>query len=68
MAIKMGSVAVGAILGVVGVVGFLQVSASVMNATEVNGPIMSSAFGVYFLAALALLSYGALAGRQPRLP
>lgn len=68
MAAKIASIVVGAALLVIGIAGYLQMNPSVMNATEINGAMMSSALGVYFLAALALVTYGALAGRKPRLP
>lgn len=62
------SIFAGSALIVLGVIGFLQINASVMAATEVNGPLMSSSLGLYFFAALLLVAYGALAGRKPRLP
>ncbi|MDA4136140.1 MAG: hypothetical protein OK449_03960 [Thaumarchaeota archaeon] len=67
-AIKTVSVLVGAALIAVGIAGFLQVNTSVVNATEINGAMMSTGFGLYFFASLALIVYGALAGRKPRLP
>ena len=65
---RIGSIAVGSVLIVVGVGGFLSMNSSVLSGTLVNGPMMGSTLGMYLFGALALVTYGALAGRKPKWP
>lgn len=66
--VRLASIAVGSILCIIGVAGFFSMNARVLDDTLVNGPMMASTLGIYLFVALALIAYGALAGRKPKWP
>lgn len=56
-------VALGGLLVIVGLAGYLSMRPQVISGSLNNGPMMGTALGLWFFVGLALMAYGMLIAR-----